>query len=97
MKRLLRSGIPLSELSSPAFQRALVDATMLDVMLHAEKQGKFGPEEDFKERRSAAVQFAKMKGLDGGESKRGRVLEEIEKMKRFLNAKEIVVEPEEKP
>ena len=95
MRGLLRSGLSLSELSDPKVQRALVDATMLDSMLNAVTVTKGGDEVvDYKERRTAAGQFAKMKGYDQGESKRKRVLEEVENFKRFVAAKEIVVEKE---
>ncbi len=93
MRSLLRSGLGLSELADPRVQRALVDATMLDSMLNAVTVTKGGDEVvDYKERRTAAGQFAKMKGFDSGEGKRKRVLEEIENFKRFVQAKEVVVE-----
>lgn len=91
---LARNGLGLSEFANPAVQRALIDATMLDAMLNAEKEGKDGMVTDYKERRTAAVQLAKMKGFDTGESKRSRVMEEINKIKAFMNA-EVVVPPTE--
>lgn len=95
MRSLLKAGLSLSELADPRVQRALVDATMLDSMLNAVTVTKGGDEVvDYKERRAAAGQFAKMKGYDQGESKRKRVLEEVENFKRFVAAKEIVVEKE---
>lgn len=99
MRGLLRSGLSLSELSDPKVQRALVDATMLDSMLNAEtahvtKSGEVISTVDYKERRTAATQFSRMKGFDAGESKRKRILEQVEDVKRFLAA-EIVVKEED--
>lgn len=95
MRSLLRSGLSLSELSDPKVQRALVDATVLDSMLNAVTVTKGGDEVvDYKERRAAAGQFSRMKGFDAGEGKRKRVLEEVENFKRFMSAKEVVVEKE---
>lgn len=100
MRGLLRAGLSLSELADPKVQRALVDATMLDSMLNAErvtvtKSGEEIRSVDYKERRTAAGQFSKMKGFDAGESKRKRILEQVEDVKRFLAA-EIVVPAAEK-
>lgn len=95
MDRLLRMGLPLSELADPEVQRLMVDATMLDVMMHAEKEDRFGTQVDYNARRSAAVQFAKMKGFDSGGEKRRKVLEEIDTVKRFLAAD--VVKKQEEP
>lgn len=95
MRSLLRAGLSLSEMSDPRVQRALVDATIMDSMLNATQTTKGGDVvTDYKERRQAAKDLAKIKGYDTGESKRRRVLEEVDAVKRFLAA-EIVVEKKE--
>ena len=95
MRSLLRAGLSLSEMSDPRVQRALVDATIMDSMLNATQTTKGGDVvTDYKERRQAAKDLAKIKGFDTGASKRKMVAEQIVEVRRWL-ADGVLVEKKE--